>query len=98
MIYNRSTFEPLTKKKIEQDRAWSCLQGNRQLWQYINYGVRDIFWGMQDYLYNRQYESWKRDWDDDGYLYIQARSNTPRSIMGWAIFEYDHEDIGISGQ
>jgi len=88
MLYNRSEFTPLTRDAIEKEVVWSNLTGDsRKLWQYRNRD-RQMFHGMKDYLYNPRYMEWKVIWDEEDYLCVQARSNTPCSRIGWAVFEY----------
>ena len=89
MLYNHSEFDALTQTKIEQEIAWAVLQNRRHVWQYASRGVKNIFFGMKDYLYNPRYADWRSFWDDQGYLCVQARSNTPVSKVGWATFEYN---------
>ena len=89
MLYNKSEFEPLTKTRIEQEQTWATLASKRQVWQYAGRGVSHIFYGMKDYLYNPRYMEWKSTWDEDEYLCVQARVNTPKSRIGWATFEYN---------
>ena len=89
MLYDKSEFVPLTKTLIEQEETWAILGSKRHVWQYASRGVKDIFYGMKDYLYNPRYMEWKTTWDEDEYLCVQARSNTPRSRIGWATFEYN---------
>lgn len=90
MLYNRSSFTPLTRKEIEKEVMWESLTGKeKKIWPGIHQNSARIFDGMRDYLYNIRYAAWKTTWDDDGYLCVQARSNTPISRVGWGIFEYD---------
>ncbi len=89
MLYNHSEFEPLTKTLIEQEQTWATLANKRQVWQYAGRGVKQIFYGMKDYLYNPRYMEWRTYWDEDEYLCVRARSNTPESRIGWATFEYN---------
>lgn len=89
MLYNKSEFEPLTKTRIEQEQTWATLANKRQVWQYAGRGVSHILYGMKDYLYNPRYMEWNKSWDEDEYLCVQARSNTPKSRIGWATFEYN---------
>ena len=89
MLYTRSEFTPLTRDAIEKEVVWQNLtDDSRKLWQYRNYD-RQMFNGMKDYLYNPRYMQWRVVWDAEDYLCVQARSNTPCSRMGWAVFEYD---------
>jgi hypothetical protein len=89
MLYNHSEFDALTQTKIEQEIAWAVLQSRRHVWQYASRGVKSIFYGMKDYLYNPRYADWSTFWDAEGYLCVRARSNTPASRVGWATFEYN---------
>lgn len=89
MLYNRSSFDPLTRAAIEKEIIWEKLtSSSKKIWQHHD-SVHKILDGMKDWLYNARYADWKVSWDDDDYLCVQARSNTPRSRLGWAVFEYD---------
>ena len=93
MLYTRSEFTPLTRDAIEKEVVWQSLSGSsRQHWQYRD-KPRQMFDGMKDYLYNPQYARWKVIWDEEDYLCVQARVNTPVSRIGWGVFEYDPESV-----
>ena len=88
LLYNTTQFEPVSRDSIEKEIVWTELQGQRRHWQYFDRGIRQIFHGMKDYLYNPKYAAWRVFWDEHGYLCVQARSNTPSSRIGWGVFEY----------
>lgn len=87
-LYTRSEFTPLTRDAVEKEVVWQNLSGGRQHWQYRHHEWQ-MFDGMKDYLFNSRYMQWKIFWDEEDYLCVQARSNTPCSRIGWGVFEYD---------
>ena len=89
MLYNHSEFVPVSQTSIEKEILWSKLANKRQVWMYAGRGAKNIFDGMKDYLYDPRYDIWAKSWDEDGYLCVRARSNTPVSRIGWATFEYN---------
>ena len=48
-----------------------------------------LLYNLKDYLYNQKYYEWNVSLDDDGYVCVQARKNTPKTRIGWAVFEKD---------
>ena len=48
-----------------------------------------ILFDLKDYLYNERYVHWKVSVDEEGYICVQARNNTPKSRLGFAVFEKD---------
>ncbi len=37
----------------------------------------------------QEYYQWKVSIDDEGYVCIQSRKNTPNTRLGWGVFEKD---------
>ena len=100
-LYDRSSFEPITLKELEQEYIMTILsekksqmlltpsryKGDEQYYQY----PQSYLWQMQNYLYSKNYVNWFSDYDEDGYMWIQSRKNTPRTLLGWGTFERDYE-------
>lgn len=100
LYYHRSEFTPITLNELEQERLMHVLKndnsdivqrsGQRQTYVEDLEYPRNYLRAMQDYLYNLNYVKWFSDYDDAGYLWIQARATTPRTVLGWGVFEYDY--------
>ena len=91
LIYDTAEFVPLSREQMEKEKIWAELQGRSQPWLYLGRNVKEILYGMKDWLYDERYQFWKKYWDDDQYLIIQARSNTPASRLGWGVFERTYD-------
>lgn len=99
-LYHTSSFEPITLKELEQEYILSLLsekksqmllvpnqyKGDEKYYQY----PQSYLWQMQNRLYNKSYVDWFSEYDKDGYMWIQSRKNTPKTLLGWATFEYDY--------
>lgn len=97
-LYHTAEFVPLTLKELEQERLLLVLketdkiksQRHREVYiEDLEY-PRNYLRAMNDYLYHEKYVDWFSDYDESGYMWIQARANTPRSVLGWGIFEYNY--------
>ena len=93
VFYDSSDFEPITLEELKKEHMFLLLKNSASLSKLdqIDYEYpRNYLAAMSDWLYNRDYVNWFSEYDEDGYLWIQARSNTPSSILGWATFESDY--------
>lgn len=101
LYYDRSEFTPITLQELEHERLLCILKNdNINILQKSNQNnltylgdlkyPRNYLYAMQDYLYNKEYVKWFTDYDEEGYIWIQARSNTSRTVLGWGIFEYEY--------
>jgi hypothetical protein len=98
-LYHTAEFVPFTLKELEQERLLHILKetGKPESRRYREVYVGDLEYprnylqSMSDYLYHEKYVDWFSDYDEAGYMWIQARANTPRSVLGWGIFGYDYE-------
>lgn len=101
LYYHTSEFVPITIKDLEHERLLHVLKNNSNDIVRKSSQNQKVYTGnleyprnylreMQDYLYNKEYVKWFSDYDEDGYMWIQARSNTPRTVLGWGTFEYDY--------
>lgn len=94
-LYDRVSFLPLNEYNLEQIKLLEILRGKKDTsllqseWN-LNVPAR-LLYHLKDYLYNEQYYNWKVTIDNDGYICVQARSNTPKSRIGWGMFEKDLE-------
>ena len=93
-LYDRAEFIPLNQDNLEKLKVVEILKGKHST-------LKDIRWEntmpsrlvaqFKDYLYNTRYYDWQVTIDEEGYLCVQARKNTPKSRLGWGIFEKDLE-------
>jgi hypothetical protein len=89
-LYDRAEFIPLTKTKLEHENLICLLKESSRSNPLRPTEVPALFlFNAKDYLYNQKYIDWHSEYDDSGYIWIQARKNTPRSRLGWGIFEKD---------
>lgn len=92
-VYNRTDFEPITLQELEHEHLLKVLS-NVDLpvpppYLDLTY-PKTYLYRMQNYMYNKEYVNWFSEYDEDGYMWIQAKRNTPASMLGWATFEYDY--------
>ena len=93
-LYDRASFLPLNQDNLEKLKVAEILRGKSS-------ALKDIRWEntmpsrlvaqFKDYLYNTRYYDWRVTLDEEGYICVQARKNTPKSRLGWGIFEKDLE-------
>lgn len=97
-LYDTCTFEPYLRKTLEQEYIQRVLANT--LPDTGSYGMpRDpvfdqgtyhLLRSQYDRLYNTKYLNAHLEEDDQGAIWIWYRSNTPRSILGLATFEYTY--------
>jgi len=94
-LYDRASFTPLNQETLEKLKMIEILKGKTNtpiLEANINLVVPALLVSqLRDYLYDSRYYKWPVTTDEDGYLCVQARKNTPKSRLGWAVFEKDLE-------
>lgn len=93
-LYDRASFLPLNQDNLEKLKVEEILRGKTA-------GLKSVDWNLKmpavlvaqlkDYLYNNRYYDWQVTIDEEGYICVQARKNTPKSRLGWGIFEKDLE-------
>jgi hypothetical protein len=94
-LYDRAEFTPLNQDELEKLKLVEILKGKeytpliKSEWNH-NVPAMMLF-DLKDYLYSEKYVKWMVTVDNDGYLCVQARKNTPISRLGWAVFEKDLE-------
>ena len=91
-LYDRATFTPLNQENLEKIKLVEILKGKHSpitevVW---NLSIPAIFlFQLRDYLYNDKYYNWIVTEDEEGYICVQARKNTPKTRIGWGVFEKD---------
>jgi hypothetical protein len=89
-MYDRAEFRPITKTQLEYDNLIMLLRDDFEENPLRPTAIPALFlFNAKDYLYNQKYIEWKSEYDDDGYIWIQAKKNAPRTRLGWGIFEKD---------
>ena len=93
-LYDRASFTPISQDSLEKLKVEEILRGRSST-------LKDIRWEntmpsrlvaqFKDHLYNIRYYDWRITIDEEGYICVQARSNTPKSRLGWGVFEKDLE-------
>ncbi len=93
-LYDRASFMPLNQDALEKLRMMDILKGKTHTpLLEAKYDLKfpgALLWELKDYLYNSQYCNWLVTTDEDGYMCVQARKNTPKTRLGWAVFEKDY--------
>jgi len=91
-LYDRASFVPLSQHNLEKLKVEEILKGKPNIFKDINIDLKMpslLIAQMRDYLYNTKYYDWRITVDEEGYLCVQARKNTPKSRLGWGVFEKD---------
>ncbi len=89
-LYDRAEFVPFTKDYLGQEYLMRLLgdKTKKGLARPDQHPANWLF-DMRDYLYSPKYIQYHPEYDDDGFIYVQARKNTPRTRLGWGVFEKD---------
>ena len=94
-LYDRAKFIPLNQEAFEKLKVLDILRGKKHTPMLeAEHGFDRptlLLYELRDYLYNEKYWQWRVTVDEDGYMCVQARSNTPKTVLGWAEFEKDLE-------
>ena len=92
-LYDRVSFLPLDEHNLEKVRLVDILKGKQEtalIQTEWNHNVPAMMlYHLRDYLYDERYYNWTVSIDDDGYICVQSRKNTPKTRIGWGIFEKD---------
>ena len=93
-LYDRAEFVPLNQEGLEKLQIMEILKGKHgplvdPLLDLSKPAM--LVHKLKDYLYDEGYLNWNVSKDEDGYICIQARSNTPKTRIGMAIFEKELE-------
>lgn len=87
-LYDRAEFTPLTLEGLEKENVVDLLKGKERKFRALDQPNLMLYY-LKDYLYNEKYFDWDIKYDENKQLWIQARKNTPRTRLGWGIFEKD---------
>ena len=95
-LYHRHTFEPITRKSLEQENLVNVLkEGTVNDWRNPYESLdqpRHVLWKMKDWLYNERYLKYSTvAYNEQGEIWIRYNQSKPSSRLGWAVFEYDYE-------
>jgi hypothetical protein len=92
-LYDRAEFTPLNQENLEKLKVIEILKGKKStalITADLDLKMPAMLVSqLKDYLYDDRYYNWHVTIDDDGYLCVQARKNTPKSRLGWGVFEKD---------
>ena len=92
-LYDRAEFTPLNQENLEKLKVIEILKGKKStalITADLDLKMPAMLVSqLKDYLYDDRYYHWHVTIDDDGYLCVQARKNTPKSRLGWGVFEKD---------
>lgn len=89
-LYDRVSFSPLSRDNLEKENLLRLLKDPNRTNPFKPTEVPALLlFNIKDYLFNEKYIEWNAEYDQDGYIWVQARKNTPRSKLGWGIFEKD---------
>lgn len=89
-LYDRAEFVPLTKNDLEIQNLIHVLKKGDDDNPLKPTGIPAAFlYNARDYLYSPKYVDYHPEYDEEGYIWVQARKNTPRTRLGWGIFEKD---------
>lgn len=91
-LYDRASFMPLDKFNIEKIKLIELLKGKSSPIATVTINLKDpalLLYQLKDYLYNEKYYAWNVSLDDEGFICVQSRINTPKTRLGWGVFEKD---------
>lgn len=91
-LYDRTSWTPLDYDTLEKLKLVEVLKGKTGPLTEILPDLEHpglLIYQLRDYLYDNRYYKWQVNVDDDGYLCVQARKNTPKTRLGWGVFEKD---------
>ena len=94
VLYDRAEFTPLNQENLEKLKLVEVLKGKDNAISKVDSSLKNpalLLYNLKDYLYNEKYVDWQVSVDEDGYVCVQSRKNTPRTRIGWGIFEKDFE-------
>ena len=92
-LYDRVSFLPLNQENLEKLKVVELLKGKEHT-PLVRSDWNDnipamLLYQLRDYLYDNRYYDWRVTIDEEGYLCVQSRKNTPKTRLGWGVFEKD---------
>jgi hypothetical protein len=94
VLYDRAEFMPLNQETLEKLKLVEMLKGKANAITKVDSSLKNpalLLYNLKDYLYDERYIDWQVTIDEDGYLCVQSRKNTPKTRIGWGVFEKDLE-------
>ena len=94
VLYDRAEFMPLNQETLEKLKLVEMLKGKANAITKVDSSLKNpalLLYNLKDYLYDERYIDWQVSIDEDGYLCVQSRKNTPKTRIGWGVFEKDYE-------
>jgi len=91
-LYDRVSFTPLNEDALEKLKLQEILRGKTGPLTETYWNLERpklLVYQLKDYLYDDRYFDWSVSTDEDGYLCVQSRKNTPKTRLGWGVFEKD---------
>jgi hypothetical protein len=92
-LYTECSFVPITLKELEQEHLLKVLANEKlpepPAWLQLKY-PKQYLYAMKDYLYDEHYVDWFSEYDENGYMWIQAKKGGPETMLGWATFEVEY--------
>ena len=91
-LYHRVMFEPVTADDLEKLHLIHILKHGSVKKSYFSRdeAAKLLLWKVKDYLFTDKYISWVLPEYEDGFIWTQARKSTPKTRLGWAIYEMDY--------
>ena len=89
-LYDRAEFIPLDQTGLEKIQVIEILKGKESPFLDPTLNLNEpaaLMFKLKDFMYNEGYCHWSVTKDDDGFVCVQAKKNTPKSRIGLAIFE-----------
>lgn len=91
-LYDRAEFTPLNREALEKLKIVEILKGKTSPLSEMEFDKpipAILLYNLKDFLYDKRYVDWSVTEDEDGYLCVQSRKNTPKTRLGMAVFEKD---------
>jgi hypothetical protein len=97
-LYTCAEFEPCLRLRLDQERVLNLLKNPHDqpgVWEsdrvQVTGSIYNLLWYQRKRFYNPDHIRWNIEEDDAGHVWIWHRSNTPRSRLGLATFEYHYQ-------
>ena len=93
-LYDRVSWAPLSLDTLEKLQLQEILKAKTSPILDAKWDLKfpsTVLYQLKDYLYDVTYTKWHVTIDDYGYLCVQARKNTPKTRIGFGVFEKDLE-------
>jgi hypothetical protein len=91
-LYDRASFIPLNEDNLEKIKLVELLKGKKTPITEASLNLQFpamTLYELKEYLYSDKYYNWNVTLDEDGYICVQSRKNTPKTRIGWGVFEKD---------